>query len=1010
MKNWITYIFSIVFAVVFLLSCSRDEFMEEQVQPGEETWVSLDFGDKNFDDINISTRATLDITQESRVLNMYVFLFAPDGNRIYSHYFNKDNRLDNRTQVTSADMNCWYSNTEDNGKTSGTVRIKSPQISNATLYLVANLDEDMLNISSDRLGTVGTREELESLTVDMIQHTTSRNGYFPMVAKLDGVTVGQTSVNGSFPAVLERLDSKVTVNIALGNSNELKAFIPEKCVIKNLPAGSRVANTTNGDYEGAGYFDSEIIFDEEIKDASGNVTKSSCSFYMLENRESSRKKNNVSNYHLRDTRIKNADGTYNTTNGLWLNAPENSTYIEIHGELQMEVNTAETGMQELIGDVIYYIHLGDFASSLNNYDINRNTHYTYNITIQGVNNIRVEVETNVENQSGATGHIYSAIESNFTFDAHYGQRVFGFDAEEVDAEQITFYVKTPFGREGTPELFGGGYNISDLDYKWVTFLINEKDAGTGGYSLNNRTYPGDNNQMLIAQGKEERLMNVVELIDFIKTEKAKYLTYKGNGFTGENPSKFLKDNNGRYILYITAFVNEYYYESHPTENRSISWKDFVNQPNRLMHILCETATSNDKASSITGSIFTFRQRSIQTPYNIEKTDLTTAFGCEVVDETRDDDLTFYEADDRYRNVNFGNNSVENGLYNTACLWNLFNNGTFKTGAQREKWDTYLNFNEPNRGENKHNAFLRDNMACMRYAALARNRDNNGNGYIDPEEVRWYIASLQQLYTLYMGDLGIDPDAQLYPASMASLPNTQVNGKWQWRNHIVCSNQTTITNSGQYIDKLWPDLLWAEEGVSVSGYGQEWQKVSPKSIRCLRNLGMENPTSGSISNKEQNMPEPMINMVNMGNNIYRFDLSNMNHKSVRFYTSHELVPSNEIAESSRTYYGFETSSSFTTYSNDYATLKSDIENGYSPCPEGYRVPNVREAAMLSLYCPESWWGSNTILSSSYYSHGSLGGNLYYDNGTITWFFQNKYVTISSSANSLRCVKDWEPDSI
>ena len=107
MKNWITYIFSIVFAVVFLLSCSRDEFMEEQVQPGEETWVSLDFGDKNFDDINISTRATLDITQESRVLNMYVFLFAPDGNRIYSHYFNKDNRLDNRTQVTSADMNCW---------------------------------------------------------------------------------------------------------------------------------------------------------------------------------------------------------------------------------------------------------------------------------------------------------------------------------------------------------------------------------------------------------------------------------------------------------------------------------------------------------------------------------------------------------------------------------------------------------------------------------------------------------------------------------------------------------------------------------------------------------------------------------------------------------------------------------------------------------------------------------------------------------------------------------------
>ena len=198
------------------------------------------------------------------------------------------------------------------------------------------------------------------------------------------------------------------------------------------------------------------------------------------------------------------------------------------------------------------------------------------------------------------------------------------------------------------------------------------------------------------------------------------------------------------------------------------------------------------------------------------------------------------------------------------------------------------------------------------------------------------------------------------------------------------------------------MLWAEEGVSVSGYGQEWEKTSPKSVRCIRNLGMDVPTATTITDKGQNIPEPMIQIVNAGNNVYRFDLSRMNHKSARFYTSHELIPSDEYSESSRTYYGFETYGSFTSYSGGYDTLKRELEAGDSPCPDGYRVPNVREAAMMSLYCPASWWGNNVIQSCSYYSHGTLGTR--YDTGSMTWYFQNKYVTISSNATSLRCVRD------
>jgi hypothetical protein len=992
-------------ALMCLASCVSEE-LEVQETTGEEVWCTLDFSDKNFEPVQISTKATLDITQESRIHNMYVFLFTQNGHRIYSRYFDKNNKKETLNEVTGADVNCWYTYTNDNGYTGGTIRIKAPTATNATLYLIANLDEDMLNISSDLLNTITTIDEIEALNVNVMQTTTSRNGYFPMTGRLDGVTVNTTSISAG-TAYLERLDSKITINVKLAANQELKAFVPESCIIRNLPAGSRVANASStSDYEEAGYFDSEMVFEEQTTSADGFINSASCSFYMLENRESDNLKNRVSTYHARDQRIKNADGSYNTDNGLWLNAPENATYLEIKGEVHMEIDTEETGMQELIGDVTYYIHLGNFKADQNNYDVLRNTHYTYNVTIHGVDQIRVEVEQDIENQSGATGHVYSAIESNYTFDAHYGQRVFAMHAEGVDIEAMTFYVKTPFGREGTPELLGGGYNISDLDYKWVKFLVNEVETGTQRYSENNRIYPGDESQMLIAQGKSERLMNVVELLDYVKKEKVKYDEYKAAGFKGTNPSAFLKNAKGEYVINITAFINEFHYETHPTENKEISWKDFVNQPNRLMHILCDTKSSKDGASSVTESIVTFRQRSIQTPYNLNKAEVTTAFGCEVVDETREMNLTFYENDNNYKGVNLGNNSNENGTYNTACLWNLFSNGAFKTGNRRELWSTYLDYETPNADDDSHNHFLRDGKVCMRYSVMARNRDNNGNGYIDPEEVRWYLAPLQQLYTLYVGDLGITAEAQLYPSSLASLPNSQVNGVWQWRNHIVCSNQTN-TGEGQYVDKYWPDMLWAEEGVSVSGYGQEWGKPSTKSVRCVRNLGLPYPTETSIADKNANIPDPIIKPQEMGNNVYRFDLSNINDKSVRYYTSHELIPNDENGESSRTYYGFETYSSFQSYSGSYTDLKRSLESGDSPCPDGYRVPNVREAALMSLFCSSQWWGNGEIFSCSYYSHGSLGGDLYYDNGTTTWTFRNKYVTMSGNVNSLRCVKDIDP---
>ena len=144
----------------------------------------------------------------------------------------------------------------------------------------------------------------------------------------------------------------------------------------------------------------------------------------------------------------------------------------------MLVDPGLTSEQHLIADVTYYIHLGDFATDKDNYDIERNTHYKYTINIKGVDKIETEVETSnddetgvTEEQPGAMGHLYEAEEDIYTFDAHYGQRVYTIRASEVDVENMTWYVRTPFGREGIPVKDNTGQEIyNELDYKWVHFI------------------------------------------------------------------------------------------------------------------------------------------------------------------------------------------------------------------------------------------------------------------------------------------------------------------------------------------------------------------------------------------------------------------------------------------------------------------------------------------------------------------------------------------------------------
>lgn len=1024
--NKVLYYILLLLASFIMVSCVDEDIAVDGWVGEGEVCATLEFGHKSYEEVEISTRATLSEIAESRVENLFVYIFDNTGKRVYSHYYDYTNRVET---LPSKVGNYWtVSNrtSANNNDTRGEVLIKTPVLEGGSIYMIANLNADQLNISSDQLNLVETLSDLQELTVTLNQEITSRTGCFLMTGSVSDVDITEKGEirknNASVSVPLVRLDAKVSVKVVVGeaklSNQKMKNFVPESWRVMRLPKGTRVL-AGDGSADELGYFDSEEQnFETESADEKG------FSFYLLENKKNTQ---GLTAYNQREERHKKSNGAYDLSKGMWKNVSDDATYLVIKGKVQMEVDTDnELALQYLEADVTYFVHLGNFGDSkgggnYNDFTVERNTHYNYTITVRGVQNIEVEVESNVENQPGAIGNVYKSHEEVYTYDAHYGQRVYRIDAESILASTITWYVKTPFC-EGMPGM-ESGTQVPNLDYKWVWFMPNKVEAN-GRYSTQNQWYPGDKYQAPNYDGND-RLMDLVEFVEFLKQEKIKYDAASDE--EKATASAFRADENGVYCLYLTAFVDEYYYDTHPL-NVSVQpqdlWKQFVNKPNRLLHILCDSRVSKDGDSSLTSSVITVRQRSIQTPYNIENNDLMTAWGCESEDEFIDSQLYFYNSSETmtttdngsYNLGRIGETSEVNGLYNSIRMWNI------TPGVTR--WDTYLDYQRDNDYSATLNRntittyFLKDNSVTLRYSTLMRNRDNNGNGVIDAEELRWYVASLNQLYDLYIGQLGLNTEAALYTVDMSMQPNETFTsgpyrGAYKWRNHVVCSTWTGgVSNNAQ------PQVVWAEEGLSIGGYFDRYGKYAPMSIRCVRNLGITAPAHDQEGTQGVGYPVPLVQVSENGNGGYIFNLKNVNEKSLRYFTSRELEIGNENFETSRVYYGFETGATVTrTMVNDqnnrgnYISLKDDLEAGRETgCDNqnGFRVPNVREGALMALYCSNAWWNGQSTMVGTWYSNGDTEvGGTGNDAGYYSWQFGYKFASVGGGGiNTIRSVRDWK----
>ncbi len=1095
-------------------SCAMEEIRSTLSEDGEIDCV-ISFGSPKGASVDVGTKAELGIVRESNVFNIYLMIF--DGNsegskKIYGHYFDGSNLN------ATGESNYWTVTNmgdKDSDPTNGTLYLKAPKKSGCTIVAVANMNPNDLDVSAGQLSTIQTFGDLQGVVATQVRSEIAANsGFFLMTGQIDGVNIQGDPSNADDISkktlTLKRLYAKVTFNVRVAknpdpskNYSELDSFDPYTWQVCNVPTCSYLLPRSSdaADSQEKLFSTEELGFETETVTSDPNdfyndkntpVSIHSFTFYMMENRHAPN--TGISSYADRERRVKPGSYTPGSffDNGDYLYTDPLSAYVVITGKLVMGTSAFGNDNATLDADVRYVIHLGDFTSDVTDFNTKRNYNYVYNIFIGGAEKIKAEVEAFTtphegdymfEPEPGATGRVVVALEKVFNSDCHYSTQVISFHAKYMDPVNISWYVETPFNPDGVggKDIQAGRATLSQIDYKWVEFFVNEKDDAGNYYSEQRAVYRPhdydfrDIDGNAIPPGDKRRTMYVNELVDYLRSQKEQYDTDMKKADpddpeydpTWQPKSDFDHDpeSDGPKIS-VTAFINEYYYTKNPITNEydPTLWKTIVNHPMRRMHILASSATSADKESSMIGSSFTLQQRSIQSIYAVhEVAGLQSAWGMEFTDDDHETGQKRYWKNKDMEDC--GNTSATNGRLNSLKLWGVLNpDGSENMVGQR--WEKYLNLRGNNETAHLWNISEtgdpEKDYDYLRYSCLSRNRDNDGDGVIDADEIRWYMASDIQLIGVFLGSYGIEGDARLYQRSAAQQASSN---KEDWRQHIIASNRyihTTSVPSDQYNSNKYPRVVWAEEGVNGSNmdFWDQTEQTTVFSTRCIRNLGYYldggqrkditlaqdpnvEPNPYFIPTRKHLNTDGTVTSPYTGNyddrTFFEFDCSHINTTSLREPVDHELIGHDENSKMACLSSRFETAPTVNlvsmgddkknyVFNNKTYNLKAidqlnqylddsfpNLDSNYSICPEGYRLPNVREISLMWTSLSAMTTGDNAYMGtggdgsgSPCRTHWSFGveGNKKMPN-RWGWGMSTRHLLMASKGQEftkLRCVKD------
>ena len=828
MRHYINIISALILAALAGNSCVKESVAAIGGE-GEPVELTLDVTSRALDKVIVKSWDPND-EDEAKVNDLRVYIFSESGSLVGYKYFGK------------ADLNFSADLDSDNGyNSSATLTGIKTKTGTAYIYAIANAitsqyqvtetdAKEITNIDETDLSSSNlTRENFLAATYsrqagsyDPRDNTFLMSGYVnngkpvTIQRKTDGTGVAEIvspTEDKDKRLKLFKVFSKNKLTIETGNdaAGNPISFDPDYMEIHNVP--KTVALLPDGTTDASDFETFErVVLDEKY-----------LNFYLPENLQSKNKKNTISVWNDREKNTYSAAGDKS-----FVNAPDNATYLVVHGRYRAG---------SYVGNVAYTIHLGDFGEKgrLDNFDVCRNFSYQYTLKINGVNNFIAEAKkegdgTSAKDDPGSEGIVIKTTAAGMLHaDCHYEARVMKFNKDEVKGlidnnfgyilkihtifgeseclivaadsvyEATQYYLDKSSGKVPTPlttfntdgtladpsRLLVGG--AGEADFNWVHFVKNTGAAPSSSPSNSPgcRITSNHTKQNVCAYPGTDKTMSVFQ---FLKELYVAASTNKTNGF-------FDSDGN----VYVTCFIDENYYADR-------EWTKYANQTDsRRLYIANDFQLSKDGKSSYAEAKYVIEQNSIWTFYRLDSN--LKPYGVETISEEEEIEnfsvnYSGYSSSykDDWKGYTVASNYYKaNSLYTPRGAIKIRSASTSEPAKQDLYTDAY--------------------RACM-----SRNRDENGNGDIDADEVKWYLATVDQYKGLWIGESVLPTDTKLFQP---------VESNWKKLNE----KYETSSNDGL---KLWhfftastQAVFWPEEGASTSPWGENWSKASK--VRCVRTL-------------------------------------------------------------------------------------------------------------------------------------------------------------------------------
>lgn len=927
MKNMkrIHYIAAIIALMAGLLatSCTDEELIKQTDRPNgvdmsRMVEVTLPFRTGEGISTIVNTRNATDT--DCHLSGIMVFVYANNGDdatqneRVAWYLFGNpdaDNNLENSTGGWTAD---------NDDPHCGNIKLHLP-VGDCFIYLIGNAQGSFLDFFSKiNQGTGQADPDSDPLATQQDFFTNaapkwtgslySVDGYLPLSGMVNNdrgnctvnangtitykdnegtqhtlttVHNDQNKADETNSFVLKRMMSKVTVKI---NGKEGVTFKPRDFRFRHVAQYVSPSATAWSDEQRA-----QIpVVDTDAQ----TFTPQSPNEFTVYLPESVWETSGLTSFAEREAVEKETNGENKEENGhyVFTNAPQNATYLEITGDYEgpgdARDGTAETTVS---ATTRYFIHLGNFGETqgYNDFSLRRDHHYTYNITVSGVNSIYAEV--NVEGGEsgehpeapGAESIIFEG-GARARLDAHYEQVEMMFDSENLE-NGIYIYADTPYGAVSCK------YNPSATD----------------------------GNKYTEGSVTQDEFIKHTQWIEFAQqNEKGKLAKYPGTGKCQNIFQALDAAYNATDKSYYTCFVNEYYYEKDPRNDGNAHLKDFINAPDRTFSLGSSLFYSPDGKSAIAKAVYVLQQRSIACFYDLNDNTLNK-YGVETVDEmanaTGATSGITTTGNSYGHTIGLGGGSVDPATKRQAInkgYPNTVRDLTYNIDGYNRNWEgksgkakeLYKKVNWEKNGflldeekmilvSSSLNDRMKDNDACK--ACLARNRDLDGDGDLEytftsnndndgainaSSELRWYTPSFNQVIGLFIGEPILPAEAYLFPYTTDVLTGNSTTCKYP-----------VFTSTPDH-EHLGSRVIWAEQGC-VSSKNSNYDGY----IRAVRNLG-----SGEASANSHATPPDDFFTYNKDTRVITLHLAEDARR--KGFAYRELAPHNERDEQNHPYKTFQ----------------------------------------------------------------------------------------------------------